>query len=115
MLEFIQDQILGMKWLSSLIGRLLTAVGLDVNTRIGGSVQFFLYDVIKITVLLCVLIFVISYIQSFFPPERSRKIMGRFHGIYKRWTSAGRDIFVPDLVSDGGSGQPRSADEHFWC
>lgn len=81
MWEFIQDQMLGMKWLSSLIGRLLTAVGLDVNTRIGGSVQFFLYDVIKITVLLCVLIFVISYIQSFFPPERSRKIMGRFHGI----------------------------------
>lgn len=81
MWEFIQDQILGMKWLSSSIGRLLTAVGLDVNTRIGGSVQFFLYDVIKITVLLCVLIFVISYIQSFFPPERSRKIMGRFHGI----------------------------------
>ena len=81
MLKFIQDQILGMKWLSSLIGRLLTAVGLDVNTRIGGSVKFFLYDVIKITVLLCVLIFLISYIQSFFPPERSRKIMGRFHGV----------------------------------
>lgn len=81
MWEFIQDQILGMKWLSSLIGRLLTATGIDVNTRIGGSVQFFLYDVIKITVLLCVLIFLISYIQSFFPPERSRKIMGRFHGI----------------------------------
>ena len=81
MWKFIQDQILGMKWLSSLIGRLLTAAGLDVNTRIGGSVQFFLYDVIKITVLFCVLIFLISYIQSFFPPERSRKIMGRFHGV----------------------------------
>jgi len=81
MWEFIQDQILGMKWLSSLIGRLLTATGIDVNTRIGGSMQFFLYDVIKITVLLCVLIFLISYIQSFFPPERSRKIMGRFHGV----------------------------------
>lgn len=81
MWEFIQDQILGMKWLSSLIGRLLTAAGIDVNTKIGGSVQFFFYDVIKITVLLCVLIFLISYIQSFFPPERSRKIMGRFHGI----------------------------------
>ena len=81
MWEFIQNQILGMKWLSSLMGDLLTAVGLDVNTRIGGSVQFFIYDVIKITVLLCVLIFLISYIQSFFPPERSRKIMGRFHGI----------------------------------
>lgn len=81
MWTFIQDQILGMKWLNALIGRLLTAVGLEANTRIGGSVQFFLYDVIKITVLLCVLIFLISYIQSFFPPERSRKIMGRFHGV----------------------------------
>lgn len=70
-----------MKWLNALIGNLLTAVGLDTTSRIGGSVQFFLYDVIKITVLLCLLIFLISYIQSFFPPERSRKIMGRFHGI----------------------------------
>ena len=81
MWTFIQDQVLGMKWLNALIGRLLTAVGLEVNTRIGGSVQFFFYDVIKITALLCVLIFLISYIQSFFPPERSRKIMGRFHGV----------------------------------
>ena len=78
---FIQDQILGMKWLNALLGNLLTAVGLDTTSRIGGSIQFFLYDVIKITVLLCVLIFLISFIQSFFPPERSRKIMGRFHGI----------------------------------
>ena len=81
MWTFIQDQILGMKWLNSLIGKLLSAAGLDTGTRVGGSVQFFLYDVIKITVLLCVLIFGISYIQSFFPPERSRRIMGRFHGI----------------------------------
>lgn len=79
--QFITDQILGMKWLSALIGKLLSALGLDTAGRIGGSVQFFLYDVIKITVLLCVLIFIISYIQSYFPPERSRKIMGRFHGI----------------------------------
>lgn len=78
---FIQEQILGMKWLNALIGNLLSAIGLDTTSRIGGSIQFFLYDVIKITVLLCVLIFLISYIQSFFPPERSRKIMGRFHGI----------------------------------
>ena len=70
-----------MKWLNGLIKKLLSAFGLDTGSRIGGSVQFFLYDVIKITVLLCVLIFLISYIQSFFPPERSRKIMGRFHGI----------------------------------
>lgn len=81
MWEFIQDQILGMKWLDAVINSLLSSVGLDTGTRIGGSVQFFIYDVIKITVLLCVLIFLISYIQSFFPPERSRKIMGRFHGI----------------------------------
>ena len=81
MWTFIQDQILGMKWLNGLIKKLLSAFGLDTGSRIGGSVQFFLYDVIKITVLLCVLIFLISYIQSFFPPERSRKIIGRFHGI----------------------------------
>ena len=81
MWTFIQDQILGMKWLNAIIGNLLSALGLDTAGRIGGSIQFFIYDVIKITVLLCVLIFLISYIQSFFPPERSRKIMGRFHGI----------------------------------
>lgn len=78
---FIQDQILGMKWLNTVIGSFLSTLGLDTGSRIGGSIQFFIYDVIKITVLLCVLIFLISYIQSFFPPERSRKIMGRFHGI----------------------------------
>lgn len=81
MWTFIQDQILGMKWLNALIEQLLLMVGLNVDSRIGGSIQFLLYDTIKITVLLCVLIFLISYIQSFFPPERSRKIMGRFHGI----------------------------------
>lgn len=70
-----------MQWLNQIIGNLLAAMGLDLQTRWGGSIQFFLYDVLKITVLLCLLIFVISYIQSFFPPERSRKIMGRFHGL----------------------------------
>ena len=70
-----------MKWLNTLINNLLQGVGLDTASRIGGSIQFFLYDVIKITVLLCVLILIISYIQSYFPPERSKKIMGRFHGI----------------------------------
>ena len=78
---FFQDQILGMKWLNALIGSLLSSVGLDISSRIGGAVQFFLYDTIKIFVLLSVLIFVISYIQSFFPPERTKKILGRFHGI----------------------------------
>ncbi len=86
--RFITDQILGMKWLDALIGSLLAALRLDTTQRIGGSVQFFLYDVIKITILLCVLIFVISYIQSYFPPERSRKIMGRFHGIGANFISA---------------------------
>ena len=79
--KFITEQILGMKWLNTLIGNLLNLLGLNTAGRIGGSVQFFLYDVVKITVLLCVLIFLISYIQSYFPPERSRKIMGRFRGI----------------------------------
>ena len=79
--QFFQDEILGMKWLNRLIGNGLSVFGLDTGSRVGGSVQFFLYDVIKITVLLCCLIFVISYIQSYFPPERSKKILGRFHGI----------------------------------
>lgn len=79
--DFIQNQILGMKWLNKLIGDFLSLIGLDIESRLGGSIQFFIYDVIKITILLCTLIFMISYIQSYFPPERSKKIMGRFHGI----------------------------------
>lgn len=79
---FIQDQILGMKWLNTVINSGLSALGLDTLSRWGGSIQFFIYDVIKITVLLCVLIFVISYIQSFFPPERSKRILSRFRGIW---------------------------------
>lgn len=81
MWSFIQDQILGMKWLSALIGSLLSALGLDMTGRIGGTLQFFIYDVIKIVVLLCTLIFIISYIQSYFPPERTKRILGRFHGL----------------------------------
>ena len=81
MWTFIQDQILGMKWLSVLIGNLLNALGLDITGKLGGSIQFFIYDVIKIVVLLCTLIFIISYIQSYFPPERTKKILGRFRGI----------------------------------
>ena len=79
--DFFQGQILGMKWLNSMIGSGLSALGLDLNNRWVGSIQFFIYDVIKIIVLLCFLIFFISYIQSYFPPERSKKILGRFHGI----------------------------------
>ena len=79
---FLQDQVLGMKWLNEVIGNMQSLFGLDVTSRIGGSVLFFLYDVTKITILLCFLIFLISYIQSYFPPERSKKIMARFHGVW---------------------------------
>lgn len=79
--EFFQNQILGMKWLNALIGKCLEAMGFNLSSRIAGSLQFFIFDVIKITILLCVLIFIVSYIQSYFPPERSRKIMGRFKGL----------------------------------
>ncbi len=78
---FFQNQILGMKWLNALIGEGLTALQIDISGRLGGSIQFFLYDTIKIFVLLSVLIFVISYIQSYFPPERTKRILSHFHGI----------------------------------
>lgn len=80
--NFIQDQILGMKWLSAGIGSILQSIGLDIESRIGGSLHFFIYDIIKIMILLGILIFVISYIQSHFPPERTKKILGNFHGIF---------------------------------
>lgn len=79
--DFFQNQVLGMRWLNYLIGHLLSAFGLDITSPVGGSVQFFLYDVVKIMILLGFLILVISYIQSYFPPERTKKILGRFHGI----------------------------------
>ena len=79
--EFVQDQILGMKWLDSSIGGLLTFLGVDISSKLGGSLQFFLYDCIKILVLLTVLIFAISYIQSYFPPERTKRILGRYRGL----------------------------------
>lgn len=86
--QFIQNQVLGMQWLNEVIGAALSAAGLSLDGRLGGSIQFFLYDTIKITVLLCALIFLISYIQSYFPPERSRRILGRFHGIGANLLSA---------------------------
>lgn len=140
--NFIQDQVLGMKWLDQLVGMGLSALGLDTNGRIGGSVQFFVYDVLKITVLLCVLIFVISYIQSHFPPERSKRILGRFHGIganiisallgtvtpfcscssiplFIGFTSAGLPLGVTFsfLISSphGGFGEPCTAYQYFRC
>lgn len=79
--DFFQNEVLGMKWLNRLIGSILEACGLDLTSKVGGSIQFFIYDVIKIMVLLGVLILLISYIQSYFPPERTKRILGRFHGI----------------------------------
>ena len=85
---FIQNQILGMKWLNTLIGHLIRICGFDNTSRTGGSIQFFFFDVIKIVILLCILIFIISYIQSYFPPERSKKILGRFHGLWANCIAA---------------------------
>ena len=79
--DFFQNQVLGMKWLNEVLGSGLAALGLDTSNRWVGSIQFFIYDVVKITILLCFLIFLISYIQSYFPPERSKRILGRFRGI----------------------------------
>ncbi len=86
--DFLQTQILGMKWLNDAVGNILNGLGLDITSQIGGSVQFFIYDIIKITILLCSLIFIISYIQSYFPPERSKRILGRFKGIWANIISA---------------------------
>lgn len=82
--DFIQNQILGMKWLNGLVQNLLTLLRIDVTSRLGGSISFFIYDVIKISILLFVLVFIISYVQSYFPPEKSKKIMGRFKGLGAR-------------------------------
>lgn len=79
--DFFQNQILSMSWLNGVIASMLSAFGLDTTSKVGGSIQFFLYDTVKIMVLLGFLILLISYIQSFFPPERTKKILGRFHGI----------------------------------
>lgn len=86
--DFFQYQILVMKWLNGLIAGGLSALGLSPGSRWTGSIQFFLYDTVKIIFLLCSLIFLISYIQSHFPPERSKKILGRFHGLGANCVSA---------------------------
>ncbi len=93
--KFIQNQILGMQWLKSLIGKILSVTGLDVEDRLGGGVLFFLYDVTKITILLFILVFIISYIQSYFPPERSKKILSRFQGISARMIAAALGTVTP--------------------
>ena len=87
-LEFIQKEMLGMNWLSVLVGNIIQLIGIDLDSQIGGSLHFFIYDVIKIIILLCTLIFIISYIQSYFPPERSKKILSKFKGISANIISA---------------------------
>ena len=87
-LEFIQKEILGMNWLSVLVGNIIQLIGIDLDSQIGGTLHFFIYDVIKIIILLCTLIFIISYIQSYFPPERSKKILSKFKGISANIISA---------------------------
>ena len=87
-LLFLQDQILSMKWLNVIIGKALNLVGLDTTLWLGGALQFFFYDVIKILILLSVLIFIISYIQSYFPPERTKRILGKYNGFTARIISA---------------------------
>lgn len=79
--NFIESQMLSMKWLNSLVESFLIRVGFERDNHIFESIHFFIYDVIKITILLCSLIFLISYVQSYFPPEKSRKILGRFRGV----------------------------------
>ncbi len=80
--EFLNNQLLKMDWLNNLIRLLVENVfNMDIESRIGGSIHFFIYDTIKIFILLSVLIFTVSYIQSHFPPERTRKILGRYKGI----------------------------------
>jgi uncharacterized protein len=88
MFEFIQNEILKMNWLYSLIEKAVSFIGIDIHSKIGHTLTFFFFDVFKISLLLCVLIFIISYIQSYFPPERSKKIMGRFKGIFANIMSA---------------------------
>ncbi|MGN1415966.1 MAG: permease, partial [Oscillospiraceae bacterium] len=86
--DFFQNELLGMAWLNRLIGSALNLLGLDTDGKLGGSIRFFIYDMIKIMVLLGILIFIISYIQSYFPPERTKKILGRSHGIAANITAA---------------------------
>lgn len=88
MFDFIIKQVLGMQWINQLVGSLLQKVGIDTSLRFGGSLQFFIYDTIKIFILLSVLIFAISYIQSYFPPERTKRILKNFSGIKANILSA---------------------------
>ena len=79
--NFITDQILSMKWINYLAGSFLQLIGIDLTSKLGGALQFFIYDTIKIVILLCVLIFIITYIESFFPPERTKHLLSKFKGL----------------------------------
>ncbi|MBM7853917.1 uncharacterized membrane protein YraQ (UPF0718 family) [Desulfohalotomaculum tongense] len=69
-------------WLDYLMRLLVTEVfGLSMDSRLGSSVHFFFYDTVKIIILLGIMIFAISYIRSYFPPERTKKILTRFGGV----------------------------------
>ena len=94
MWNFLQNQILRMRWLNDLIGALLSLLGLDINKRLGASIQFFIYDSIKIFILLSVLIFIISYIQSYFPPQRTRRLLGGIKGLPGRALGALLGILI---------------------
>lgn len=86
--KFIQEQILGMRWLNNFVEKLLESLGIDGGSKWEATIHFFIYDVAKIGILLCSLIFIISYIQSYFPPERSKKILSGFKGIWANIISA---------------------------
>lgn len=86
--DFIQNQILGMKWLNELTGSLISLMGLDLNSKIGSGIQFFIYDTLKISILLMFLIFIISYIQTYFSPERTKQILSKYNGIWGNILSA---------------------------
>lgn len=94
-MNFLYDAILKMTWLSDAIEWVLTQVGLDMSQRIVISLHYFIYDTIKIFLLLSVLIYTISYIQSYFPPERTRKILGRFNGFFARLLAALMGTITP--------------------
>ncbi len=93
--DFFQKQILGLRWLNSLIGNLLQLLGMNSGTKLYSALQFFMYDSVKIFFLLSVLIFIISYIQSYFPPERTRKILGGIKGFPGRAMGALLGILTP--------------------
>lgn len=95
MFQAVNDALLKMTWLNDLFSQLLGAAGIDVGGRLGGSLLFFLYDTVKIAILLVVVIFIISYVQSYFPPERTRRILGGLDGIWANIAGALMGTITP--------------------